>query len=77
MNKKDRCTFKLLCIAQQELVGVLHLQVKLYSLQQDTLQHHHLLLLGKAMFLEQIVTDFIRKAVCQNSEVVKKRPSVM
>ena len=38
------CTFELLGVTQQELVGVLHLQVKLDGLQEDTLQHHDLLL---------------------------------
>lgn len=37
-------TFQLLCVAQQELIRVLNLQVKLDGLQQDALQHHHLLL---------------------------------
>lgn len=54
-------TFELLGIAQQELVGMFHLQVKLDGLQKDALQHHHLLLLGKGSFLEQVVTDFVRE----------------
>ncbi len=52
-------TFELLGIAQQELVGMLHLQVKLDGLQQDAFQHHHLLLLGKGSVLKQVVTDFV------------------
>ena len=40
-------TFELLDIAQQEHVGVLHLQVKFDSLEQDSLQNHHLFLLKK------------------------------
>lgn len=38
-------TFELLDIAQQEHVRVLHLQVKFDSLEQNSLQHHHLFLL--------------------------------
>lgn len=40
-------TFELLYIAQQEHVRVLHLQVKFNSLEQNSLQHHHLFLLKK------------------------------
>lgn len=40
----SKVTFQLLDIAQQERVGVLHLQVKFDGLQQDPLQHHHLFL---------------------------------
>lgn len=36
--------FKLLDVAQQEHVGVLHLQVELDGLEQNPLQNHHLLL---------------------------------
>lgn len=53
LNKTDQsintsidhtCTFQLLGIAEKELVRVLHLQVKFDCLQQNPLQHHHLLL---------------------------------
>lgn len=37
-------TFELFDVTQQEHVGVLHLQVKLNSLEQDSLQHHHFFL---------------------------------
>lgn len=40
-------TFELLDVTQQEHVGVLHLQVKFDSLEQNSLQHHHLFLLKK------------------------------
>lgn len=41
----SQLTFKLLDVAQQEHVRVLHLQVKFDSLEQNSLQHHHLFLL--------------------------------
>lgn len=41
----SRLTFELLDVAQQEHVWVLHLQVKFDSLEQNSLQHHHLFLL--------------------------------
>lgn len=41
----SQLTFELLDVAQQEHVRVLHLQVKFDSLEQNSLQHHHLFLL--------------------------------
>lgn len=49
------CTFELLGIAEQELVWVLHLQVEFNGLQQDPLQHHHLLLYRNRV-MDNIVT---------------------
>lgn len=55
--------FELLDIAQQEHVGVLHLQVKLDRLEQNSLQHHHLFLgiiskLGKLHIIQEAAGSF-------------------
>lgn len=66
---RQRSTFELLGIAQQELVGMLHLQVKLNGLQQDALQHHHLLLLGEkdSSFIRKTSSAFHRQVKFQSA----------
>lgn len=46
-SKAAVLTFELFGVLEQELVRVLHLQVKLDGLQQYSLQNHHLLLKEK------------------------------
>ncbi len=60
-------TFELLDVTQQEHVRVLHLQVEFDSLEQNSLQHHHLLLLREIQIKKKQTMSKPQQIMCHRA----------